>query len=109
VDADPVAAGRSLHRRRQVGVSKRIGPFTTLEAGDRVLVQGPARGLAELADAHGLGFENVVPGAGQAVPSNLVFAEVLVTPRSSWQGKTLAELRFRDQIGRASCRERVEM
>ncbi|HZW26840.1 MAG TPA: SLC13 family permease [Trueperaceae bacterium] len=97
VDADPVAAGRSLHRRRQVGVSKRIGPFTTLEAGDRVLVQGPARGLAELADAHGLGFENVVPGAGQAVPSNLVFAEVLVTPRSSWQGKTLAELRFRDR------------
>ena len=97
VDADPVLAGRDPHRRRQVGVSKRIGPFTRLEAGDRVLVQGPAQGLAELAEAHGLGFESVVPGAGQVVPSNLVFAEVLVTPRSSWQGRTLAELRFRDR------------
>src|SRR5690554_3618901 len=95
VDADPVAAGRSLQRRRQVGVSKRIGPFTRLEPGDRVLVQGPPEGLAELAVAHGLGFQELVPGS--VVPSNLVFAEVLVTPRSSWQGKSLAELRFRDR------------
>ncbi len=95
VDADPVAAGRSLQRRRQVGVSKRIGPFTRLEPGDRVLVQGPPEGLAELAAAHGLDFQDLVPGS--VVPSNLVFAEVLVTPRSRWHDKTLAELRFRDR------------
>jgi len=95
VDADPVAAGRSLQRRRQVGVSKRIGPFTRLEPGDRVLVQGPPEGLAELAAAHGLDFQELVPGS--VVPSNLVFAEVLVTPRSRWHDKTLAELRFRDR------------
>src|SRR5690606_31592865 len=95
VDADPVAAGRSLQRRRQVGGSKRIGAVTRLEPGDGVPVLGPPEGLAELAVAQGLDFQELVPGS--VVPSNLVFAEVLVPPRSRWHDKTLAELRFRDR------------
>src|SRR5690606_39714105 len=85
VDADPVAAGRSLQRRRQVGVSKRIGPFTRLEPGDRVLVQGPPEGLAEPAAAHGLVFQELVPAS--AVRASLACPEMLVTPRTRWHNQ----------------------
>jgi di/tricarboxylate transporter len=97
IDVDPAQAGLRHSRRRQVGVSKRVVPTTRLEPGDRVVVQGPPKGLAQLAEVHGARFESAVPGAGLSLPSNLVFAEVLVTPRSNWQDKTLAELRFRDR------------
>ncbi len=97
IDADPEAARRGLRSRRDVGVSKRILPITELGAGDRVLVQGAADGLTRMMEEYGLAFEVVTAGADAVVPSNLVFAELLLTPRSAWQDRTLAELRFRDK------------
>lgn len=97
IDADPEAARRGLRSRRDVGVSKRILPTTELSAGDRVLVQGAAGGLTSMLEEFGLAAEVVSAESREVVPSNLVFAELLLTPRSAWQGKTLAELRFRDR------------
>lgn len=97
VDTDPDAPKAGLRSRRYLGQSKRIGPFTLLGDSDRVLVQGDSESLAALREAYGLELEQVRPTDGRVVPSNLVFAELLVTPRSEWLGKTLAELRFRDR------------
>ncbi len=97
IDTDPDEI-RSGHRsRRHLGISKRIGPFTLLDGGDRMLVQGTRAQVDSLAAACDLASEQVRPEDGKVVPSNLVFAELLVTPRSEWIGKTLAELRFRDR------------
>ena len=97
IDADPEAARRGLRSRRDVGVSQRILPGTELSPGDRVLVQGSPEGLTRMMAEYGLAFEVVSAEAGEVVPTNLVFAELLLTPRSGWQDKTLAELRFRDR------------
>lgn len=97
IDTDPDAIRAGLRSRRHLGVSKRIGPFTLLSEGDRVFVQGSRDDLDDLADTYEVELEQVRPSEGQVVPSNLVFAELLVTPRSAWLGKTLAELRFRDR------------
>lgn len=97
IDADPEAARLGLRSRRDVGVSQPILPDTEFNPGDRVLVQGAADGLTRLMEEYGLAFEVVSAEAGEVVPSNLVFAELLLTPRSGWQDKTLAELRFRDR------------
>lgn len=95
-EADAVRAG--LRSRRHLGRSKRLGPDTELAAGDRILLQGSREALeavarlaqAELEDADDL---------GGLVPGNLGFAELLLTPRSSWIAKSLAELRFRERFG----------
>lgn len=97
VASDPDAVKGGLRARRYLGQSKRVGPFTLLSEGDRVLVQGARESLAALGEAYDLELEQVRPSEGGVVPSNLVFAELLVTPRSEWLGKTLAELRFRDR------------
>ncbi len=97
IDTDPDAIRAGTRSRRHLGVSKRIGPFTLLNEGDRVLLQGARSDLDDLADAYEVELEQVRPSEGQVVPSNLVFAELLVTPRSAWLGKTLAEMRFRDR------------
>jgi len=97
IDADPEAARRGLRPRRDVGVSRRVLPDAALAPGDRVLIQGAAEGLTRLVEEFGLAYEVVNAEAGEVVPSNLVFAELLLTPRSGWQDRTLAELRFRDR------------
>ncbi len=97
IDADPEAVRRGTRSRRDVGVSKPIRPSTVLSPGDRVLVQGAAEGLMHIVEEYGVVAEVVSAEAGQVMPSNLIFAELLLTPRSSWQDKTLAELRFRDR------------
>lgn len=97
IDADPEAARLGLRSRREVGVSQRILPGTELGPGDRVLVQGATEGLTLMMEEYGLAFEVVSAETDAVVPSNLVFAELLLTPRSAWQDKSLAELRFRDR------------
>jgi len=97
VDAHPDAVSAGLRSRREVGISRRIGPGTVLEAGDRVLLQGDGDSLQNFAGEHDLDLQEVTGRTGAVAPANLVFAELLLTPRSNWLDKTLAQLRFRDR------------
>lgn len=101
VDTEPAAAAGGARSRRHLGRSKRIGPDTTLAAHDRLLLQGSPEALATVATRAGTEAEPVDGEelAEGVVPANLGFAEVLLPPRSSWIGKSLAELRFRERYG----------
>jgi len=101
VDTEPAAAAGGARSRRHLGRSKRIGPDTTLAAHDRLLLQGSPEALATVAARAGTEAEPVDGEelAEGVVPANLGFAEVLLPPRSSWIGKSLAELRFRERYG----------
>jgi len=99
VDAEPDPSRALTRSRRRVGRSKRVGPETVLEAGDRLLLQGHAEQIEVLAGAFGLSVESVAPDAEGVVPAELGFVEVLPTPRSRWLDKSLADLRFRDRFG----------
>jgi di/tricarboxylate transporter len=90
--------GRQAWRKRtHSGESRRVLPGTTLAAHDRLLVQGDPDGLNRLEERYGLTLKVINVDEGQPLPANLVFAELLLTPRSSWLDKSLAELRFRDR------------
>lgn len=97
VDTEPEAVRSGRRSRRHLGHSKRLGPATELSEGDRVLLQGGPDGLAAAASEAGAPLETV-DGLEGTVPANLAFAEVLLTPRSGWLGRTLAELRFRERF-----------
>lgn len=101
VDTEPAAAAGGARSRCHLGRSKRIGPDTTLAAHDRLLLQGSPEALATVAARAGTEAEPVDGEelAEGVVPANLGFAEVLLPPRSSWIGKSLAELRFRERYG----------
>src|SRR5690606_38757167 len=92
VDTEPAAAAGGARSRRHLGRSKRIGPDTTLAAHDRLLLQGSPEALATVAARAGTEAEPVDGEelAEGVVPANLGFAEVLLPPRSSWIGKSLA-------------------
>ena len=99
IDTEPEAVRSHRRSRRHLERSKSIGPATTLEGGDRLLLQGQRTSIDEVADAYGLRVEPVDPNAEGVVPRNLGFVEVLPTPRSRWLNQTLAELHFRDRFG----------
>jgi len=99
IDTEPEAVRSHRRSRRHLERSKSIGPATTLEAGDRLLLQGQRSSVDEVADAYALQVEPVDPNAEGVVPRNLGFVEVLPTPRSRWLNQTLAELHFRDRFG----------
>lgn len=120
VRADGPAAGRTVSEvlpRSRTGVTvlalrreggpwpwsglQPVGPHTPLGAGDLAVVHGEPADVARLVEAGGLApaadegaHEPESPGA--EAPG---LAEVLLTPRSRLIGRTLAELRFRDQFG----------
>lgn len=99
IDAAPDAVKVGLRPRRQLGRSKRIGPGTLLAAGDRLLLQGAEEALAAAARLAGTEVAAVDGAGASLMPQNLAFAEVLLTPRSSWTGETLKELNFRERYG----------
>ena len=94
IDTDSSAVATGMRSRRHLAASKRIGPTTTIEVGDRLLVSGAPEAVAGLRDEYGLIAAAVTEGEDLA-PRNLRFVELLVTPRSRWIGRTLAEMRFR--------------
>lgn len=98
VDTDPAAVRAHRRTRRHLGRSKRIGPGTRIEEGDRILLQGSRDGMARLASNCAVRLVTVDPSDEGIVPADLTFAEVLPTPRSSWLGRTLADLRFRERF-----------
>ncbi len=75
----------------------KVGPHTSFAAGDRLLLQGDETALSELADAAG-GVLEAMP-AESPVPTRAAVAEVLLPPRSSWIGASLASLSFRERFG----------
>jgi len=99
VDTEPEAVRSGLRSRRHLGRSKRLGPDTRLSVGDRLLLQGSREALTAAAGLAGAPLEDVDVAGDDLVPPNLAFAEVLLTPRSSWLGRTLAGLRFRERFG----------
>ena len=96
IDTDSAAVARGDRSRRHLAASKRIGPFTRIDAGDRVLLRGSVAAVEELIDAYGL-VRLELNTDEDLVPRNLRFVELLVTPRSRWIGRTLAEMRFRER------------
>ncbi len=99
VDTEPEVVKSGRRSRRYLGRSKRIGPDTLLVEGDRILLQGSPEALAAAARKAEVELEAVDAAADDLVPANLGFAEVLLTPRSSWIGNSLATLRFRERYG----------
>ena len=96
IDTDSAAVTRGERPRRHLSSSKRIGPFTGIDTGDRLLVRGADEAVDELVSAYGL--VRLELGAdGDLVPRNLRFVELLVTPRSRWIGRSLSEMRFRER------------
>lgn len=76
-----------------------VGPGTEIPAGSLLIVRGKPDQVAEFALQEGL---DILPG--EAPPEKLMtravgLAEVLLAPRSSYIGQTLAGLRFRDRTG----------
>lgn len=99
VDTEPAAVRAGLRSKRHLGRSKRLGPDTRLSVGDRLLVQGSKEALGAAAELAGAELREVDLDADRSVPRNLGFAEVLLTPRSSWIGNSLAALGFRERYG----------
>src|SRR5690606_34353955 len=96
IDTDSAAVTRGERSRRHLAASKRIGPFTNLEVGDRLLLRGADDAVDYLVREYGL--VRLEHDEGEAlVPRNLRFVELLVTPRSRWLGRTLSDIRFRER------------
>lgn len=75
-----------------------VAPEDELEAGDRLLVTGESTRIASLVDVGEVEVEEEAPEA--AIESESVsVVEVVVAPRSSIAGGTLAELDFRERYG----------
>lgn len=101
-----------LRLREEYGVSvlevqrgqERISPpppETTLEPDDLVIVEGRPGAVAHLAARHDLEQRARVPleEVAERLPENVVFAEVLVPPRSPLVGHTPAEVGLRERFG----------
>ena len=121
VRGDGPAAGRTvseaLPRSRTgvtvLGLRRDDGPWpwsglqpveahTPLGAGDLLVVHGETSDVARLVEAGGLAPAGDEEGASHPESPDAEapgLAEVLLTPRSRLIGRTLAELRFRDQFG----------
>lgn len=77
------------------------GPHDRLEAGDRLLVEGPLETLAGLGESRGLAIrEPKAASAARALRGqSRRLVEAVVLPRSDLVGRTLKELRFRQRFG----------
>lgn len=74
-------------------------PATRIEAHDTLFVQGHEPEVAQFIEAEGLTLLPVSLGDDELLPGNLLFAEVLLTPRSRLIGKTLRDVRFYELYG----------
>jgi len=75
-------------------------PHEQVRAGDLLLLQGSPRDLEVLEGLQELEIEEKSPGLAADLESQQVgVTEVLLSPRTTIAGKTLAELLFRDQYG----------
>jgi len=99
VDAEPdLARERGRGRgRRPNGGSKLVDADTVIERGDRLLVQGHADHVREMARVLGLQVEVLDRFDDDVLPRDLGVIEVLPTPRSRWLDQTLGDLHFRER------------
>jgi len=74
-------------------------PETRVEAGDVLLIQASVEQLARLRDTPGLGIKELRVGDRELQPGAVRLAEAMVAPKSNLLGRTLAEVRFRQQFG----------
>ena len=98
VDAEPNGPRGRGWPRRNDGGSKPVDADTVIERGDRLLVQGHADHVNEMARELGLQVEVLDRFDDEVLPSDLGVIEVLPTPRSRWLEQSLAELHFRERF-----------
>ncbi|MBS3965959.1 MAG: anion permease [Truepera sp.] len=91
-----LAKQRSLNNGVQTEIAE---PTTMIEAHDTLFIRGSEPEVAEFIEVEGLIMLPVSLGDDELLPSNLLFAEVLLTPRSRLIGKTLRDVRFYELYG----------
>ncbi len=106
-EANPAARLRRLRRQldplRAEANSRVPGPDAVIFAGARLLVKGRQENVERVARRYALTLE-AVRGDGAALSGELLssevgIAEVLLSVRSQYIGRTLAEMRFADKYG----------
>jgi di/tricarboxylate transporter len=86
-----------VHRGEEVFLP---GPESAVEAGDLLLVQGPAEELMRVKRTAGLDIRaDLLPSDPELESGDLRIAEALVAPTSDLVGRTLKEARFRQRFG----------
>jgi len=68
----------------------------TLEAGDVIVLKATPRGISELAESGGLAFDR---GERGETAGKVKLVEAMIGPQSNFVGRTLVELRLRQQHG----------
>jgi len=91
-----LAKQRSVNNGVQTEIAE---PKTLIETNDTLFIRGYEAEVAEFIEAEGLIMLPVSLGDDELLPSNLLFAEVLLTPRSRLIGKTLRDVRFYEHYG----------
>lgn len=86
-----LAKQRSFNNGVQTEIAE---PTTLLETNDTLFIRGYEAEVAEFIEAEGLMMLPVSLGDDELLPGNLLFAEVLLTPRSRLIGKSLRDVRF---------------
>lgn len=85
---------------RQDGLSCMPAPDTVIQAGDTLVLHGSRQDLDVLRGLQELDIAPTPPGLAAELESQQVCAtEVLLSPRTTLTGKTLADLRFREHYG----------
>lgn len=74
-------------------------PFERLQAGDRLVVKGRPEDLITVEGLYDLPVEEEAPELAELESEDVGLAEVVLSPRSTAAGKTLAELHFRERYG----------
>jgi di/tricarboxylate transporter len=91
-----LAKQRSFNNGVQTEIAE---PTTLLETNDTLFIRGYEAEVAEFIEAEGLMMLPVSLGDDELLPGNLLFAEVLLTPRSRLIGKSLRDVRFYELYG----------
>lgn len=75
-------------------------PDTALQAEDRLVVKGPAQALSILQGLHSLEFvDQPTPALDSLESAQIGHAEIVLSPQTTLEGRTLRELHFRDKYG----------
>ena len=72
-------------------------PEEVVQVGDRLLVQGAVH--PDLLHANGLSLNDFRASADDISSETISLAELVITPRSEFTGRSLQEMNFRDQFG----------
>ncbi len=106
---EPASGGRLRTIRQQIGqLQPESGPtpvpgaHTVIRSQDRLLVKGNSLNIRRLSIKYNLGVQEVEEGSEalshELLSTEIGVAEVLLTPRSQYIGRSLAEVRFAEKF-----------